>query len=404
MKKFICLAAFALATALCVLQFSCGSTSENKTPAPYDYCGGKAPNQECYADKRAPNSENVALAQQIADRFIAVHKIESQKWDWVPMVMMFSLTELYRVTGEKKYQDYYKSWIDYHIEKGYEIGTSDSCSPSLIAATLYMQTGEVKYKKVVDDAFYYLDNVALRTEQGGISHLGDFDLLGVTLWLDSLFMFGNLMTRWGEFADDKTRLDDYGEQFKIFADLLQSAGGFFVHAYGYKPQVDADIYWGRGNGWITASGYDYLRARLIRGETDDFVRNALAKQVAAIISTQDAATGMWWTILNRPGETYLETSAGALFAYGMARGYRYGFLGEDVLPTIKRAVEGFKRKIKMDEEGRPYITGISIGTSAGTFDYYKNIAVMDDIDDKSAVSYGVGAVVLALIETSGLNY
>ena len=49
-----------------------------------------------------------------------------------------------------------------------------------------------------------------------------------------------------------------------------------------------------------------------------------------------------------------------------------------------------------DEQGRPVVTGVSLGTSAGTFQYYKSIAVGDDI------AYGVGAVMLSLIETSGL--
>ena len=243
---------------------------------------------------------------------------------------------------------------------------------------------------------YYLDHVALRTEQGGINHLGDTDILGVTLWLDSLFMFGNLLTRWGEFTHDATRLDMMGGQFAIFTALLQSPGGLYVHAYGYKPKVDTDIYWGRGNGWVTAAGYDYLRARRVRGERDPLVQQALEKQVNALIGLQDQDTGMWWTILNRPGETYLETSAGALFAYGMARAYRYGFLGAEVLPVIAKAMDGVRSKIVKDEQGRPVVTGVSLGTSAGTFEYYKSVAVGDDI------GYGVGVVILSLIETSGI--
>ena len=48
----------------------------------------------------------------------------------------------------------------------------------------------------------------VRTADGGLNHLGTNDLFGVSLWLDSLFMFGNLLARWGEREDDARALDD----------------------------------------------------------------------------------------------------------------------------------------------------------------------------------------------------
>lgn len=363
---------------------------------PLDWCDGKPPDAACYASKRDPSSEGVVLAKAIADRYIETYPVTGLGWDWGPSVLMFSLTELHRVTGEARYRDYYKAWIDRHITGGYTIATSDTCAPSLVAAVLYMDLGDPGYKAVVDDALDYLDNRALRTKQGGINHLGTSKSLGITLWLDSLFMFGELLTRWGEFTGDASRLDMIGEQFAIFTRLLQSDGGFYVHAYGWQGEVDTDIYWGRGNGWVTAAGYDYLRARQVRGETDAAVAGALARQVAAMAPSIDAASGLWWTILNRPGETYLETSAGALFAYGMARAHRYGLLDASVLPLVGQAMAGVRSRVVDDADGKPKVTGVSGPTMAGTFDYYKGIAVEDDL------GYGVGAVILSLIETSGL--
>jgi rhamnogalacturonyl hydrolase YesR len=364
---------------------------------PLDFCDGTAPGTGCYARKRSEYSENAVLARAIADRFIAKYPVTGLDWNWEETVLMFGLHELFRVTGDTRYRDYYRAWIDRHIVAGYNIHSSDTCSPALLAALLHIEFGEAKYKAVVDDALDYLDNRALRTRHGGLNHLGTSESFGRTLWVDSLFMFGEFLTRWGEFTGDETRLDMIGEQFRIFTDVLQSDGGFYVHAWGWAGDVDTDIYWGRGNGWVTASGYDYLRARLVRGEDDSEVLAALKKQVAAIIETQDAASGMWWTVLNRPGETYLETSAGALFAYGMARAYRYGLLDDSVLPVIEKAMEGVRSRILPDENGKPKVTGVSGPTTAGTFSDYKNVKVADDL------GYGVGAVILSLLETSGLR-
>jgi unsaturated rhamnogalacturonyl hydrolase len=59
-------------------------------------------------------------------------------------------------------------------------------------------------------------------------------------------------------------------------------------------------------------------------------------------------------------------------------------------------MEGVKSKVVNDENGEPKVTGVSGPTMAGTFADYKGIAVEDDLP------YGVGAVILSLIETSGL--
>ena len=100
--------------------------------------------------------------------------------------------------------------------------------------------------------------------------------------------------------------------------------------------------------------------------------------------------------MNQPGYIYLETSAAALFAYGMARGYRYGFLDDSVLPVIAKAMDGVTSRILYDDQDRPVVTGVSGPTSADLAEEYAKIEQVDDL------GYGIGAVILALIETSGL--
>lgn len=189
-----------------------------------DQCDADVPASECYATRRAPESDQVALATDIALRWIEEHPAEEQIWDWAPGVLMFALTELHRVTG--------------------------------------------------DDVLQYLRVDAPRTDYGGISHAG---------------------------------------------------------------------------------------------------------------------------FLNLPGEIYQETSGPALFAYGIARAFRYGILGEQELAAALLALEGVKERIEPDEEGRPVVTGISLGTDPTTFEGYAEVEQRDD------VHYGVGAVILALVETSGLT-
>jgi unsaturated rhamnogalacturonyl hydrolase len=222
------------------------------------------------------------------------------------------------------------------------------------------------------------------------------EVLGATLWLDSLFMFGNLLTRWGELADDVRALDEYSRQFRIFTDLLQDESGLYTHAYDWAAPQDDGVFWARGNAWVVAATYEYLRVRRNRGESDQGAVDAIQRLVEAFVERQDPDTGLWWTLLSHPGESYLETSAAGLVAFGLARGYRYGYLNDSILPVIANALDGLRANIDRDDRGRPVVTDISGPTSVGGHDMYASVALEDDL------SYGIGAVILALLEASGL--
>ncbi|NNE19189.1 MAG: glycosyl hydrolase, partial [Myxococcales bacterium] len=280
----------------------CTSTSNSGY---YDQCDADVPASECYATRRAPASEQVALATDIALRWIEEHPPEEQIWDWAPGVLMFALTELHRVTGDERLRDYYGAWLDYHIQEGYDIVWSDSCPPAITAVSLLSEAPNEAYQDVVDDVLQYLRVDAPRTDYGGISHNGTLGALSI--WVDSVFMFGMVLTRWGELSGDASALDLMSEQMALFAPRLQHEDGLMQHADGW-PGADNDIYWNRGNSWVTASLSDYLRVRLLRGESDAFVEKVFRDQVNGALALQDSETGLWWTIMNRPGEIYQETS------------------------------------------------------------------------------------------------
>ncbi|MFH1529434.1 MAG: glycoside hydrolase family 88 protein [Pseudomonadota bacterium] len=366
------------------------------TPAaPFDWCIPDAPpDGACYAAKRAPGSDDVALAMVLADAFIEGNPVGELKWDWEAAVLMIGVLELHQITGEAAYLDYPKAWMDHHIDVGYSIGHSDSCVPAGVAVILLHLTGDGRYQAVIDDALTYMHQEAVRSEGGGLSHLGTMDY--PTLWVDSLFMLGNVLFRLGALFDDDASLDFFGEQFLIFAAALQEESGFFKHAdQWFTPQTDG-VYWGRGNGWVAVAGAWYLRVRALRGESDAAVLDAVTRLVVAAVDSQDPDSGLWWTIVNRPGETYLETSAAALFAGGMARLWRIGVVGDEVLDPIHAAMDGVRSRIITGVDGVPVVTGVSGPTTVGTFAEYAAVETVDD------APFGIGAVLLALLETSGL--
>jgi unsaturated rhamnogalacturonyl hydrolase len=408
-----------IATSLLVGVSACGSGTADE--GYFDQCEPEVSPAECYAKRRDPESAQVKMAGDIALRYISNHPAEEELWDWRSGVLMYGLAELYRVTGDKSLHDYYQAWMDYRIEEGYQIVWSDSCPPAITAISLLHEGPSDSYQQVVDDVLHYLDakvcefdssvsctadadclepagggqciDVAPRTDEGGISHNGN---LGKTsIWVDSLFMFGMVLNRWGEFADP-SRLDMESEQIQIFAEVLQDESGFMRHAQDW-PRYDESVYWARGNSWVVASLSDYLRIRVEREEKDLEVERPFRKHVEAIVGVQDVETGLWQTVMSHPdeAENYLETSGSALFAYGIARAYRYGVLGDEELAVAQKALEGVQQMIRIDDDG-PVVTGVSLATDPWSLEEYLSVPVADD------VNYGVGAVILALIETSGL--
>jgi unsaturated rhamnogalacturonyl hydrolase len=361
--------------------FGCGSTT-NEASCP----DGCPPDAE---------SEQVALATAIAVRYIETYPYENELWDWKSGVLMHALAELYLVTGDERLHDYYQSWLDYRIEQGYQMLWSDSCPPAITAVALLKEEPDEAYQQVVDDTLEYLDVTAPRTEEGGISHNG---ILGnqTSVWLDSLFMFGMVLNRAAELPGYEARLDMMAEQSRIITGILQDDNGFMRHAQDW-PGYDESLYWARGNAWVVASLADYLRIRLERDESDPELEDVFLRHVEAIIGAQEANDGMWWSIMNRPGEIYTETSGSALFASGIARAYRHGILGDEERAVAERAVAGIvEDRIRIDDDG-PVVTGVSLATDPWSFEEYASVPLGDD------VNYGVGAVILALIETSGLR-
>ncbi|MBW2629555.1 MAG: glycoside hydrolase family 88 protein [Deltaproteobacteria bacterium] len=164
------------AVAICLLFMleatGCGSNTDSSY---FDACDEPISDEECYALRRDPTSNQIGLATDIALRYIDEHPAPLELWDWTSGVLMFALTELHRVTGDARIHDYYQAYLDHHIEEGYRIVWSDSCPPALTALALLAEMDDAEYQNVVVDVLDYLRD-APRTEEGGISHPPDFDM------------------------------------------------------------------------------------------------------------------------------------------------------------------------------------------------------------------------------------
>ncbi len=333
------------------------------------------------------------LPEALADSWISRVPPERMHWSWGDSVLMYAMVSLHRETGRQRYFDYARAWIDHHLAEGFYVAYNDNCPPGIALVHLYEQTGEEAYLEAAGTIVDYLFNVAQRTSDGGINHMGW--LSDKQLWVDSLFMFGIFLAEMGRVTGGSDYFDEMVRQVRIFTDhLLDPEFRLYRHMWDDPDQQtvpEEPVFWARGNAWVLVSLVELLERLPADHEARSEMEAILVRLAAGLSSWQDE-TGLWWTVLNRPGEAYTETSASALIAYGMAKGARLGLLDSAFLGRAQKAMRGLAGRLYIDCRGLLHVAGTSYGTGPGGFDNYANVLVGDDVD------YGVGALILAANE------
>jgi unsaturated rhamnogalacturonyl hydrolase len=355
---------------------------------------------------------HIKLAIDLAENYMKKNQAEINQWSWKDAMLLFSFLELYNITKRKSLINYVRRWMDFNIENGYKYTRNEFWFPGVVGLLLYKELKQKSYLKVAEDTVNYLLNEAPKTKDGGISHFNLIECKSPTLWIDSLFMFGILLCRWSEIMNDKRTLLEFRKQILIFSKKLQRKSGFFLHSWGwiynrkiayddeelislpsFRVKQNKNIFWGRGNAWATVAIQEYLRVKQLFNQNDKQVEGILSKQINALLAAQNKQKGLWHTILNEPRKTYLETSASALFAYGLTIGYNNGSGTDQTVRSIKLALNGILSRIVFKKDDL-IVKGTSMPTGVGDLNHYNSIKTRDNI------TYGIGAVILLLKEIS----
>ena len=113
------------------------------------------------------------------------------KWNYIDGCMITALLSLYEYTGEDRYYNFAKSFIDHFVQEDGSIRTYDVKEYNLDNINtasnlfyLYEKSGEEKYKKALDLVRTQLDTMP-RTAEGSFWHK---DIYPNQVWLDGLYM------------------------------------------------------------------------------------------------------------------------------------------------------------------------------------------------------------------------
>ena len=217
--------------------------------------------------------------------------------------------------------------------------------------------------------------------------------LAKSLWLDDLYMSVPCLAQAGKLTGDRRYYDDAARQVLQYADrMFVRERGLFMHGWVEGMSYHPAFHWARANGWALMAMAELLDVLPADHPQCAKVLELFRAHAAGLIAVQGHA-GLWHQLLDRR-ESYEETSASAMFVFGISRGINRGWL--DPLAFGPPASLGWNAVAKKVNE-RGQVEGTCVGTGMGwdsMFYLYRPVHLL--------AAHGYGPVFLAgaeMIET-----
>jgi len=321
-----------------------------------------------------------------------------------PMGVVYSgMILAHQVTGDQKYADFVsrrfqvfadnlpvvEKWSPEQQRKTpfrgmLKPGNLDACG-AMGAAMIQARRAKVgpDLKWVIDRFAEYVSKGQFRASDGTLARKRPAP---ASVWCDDAYMGIPILAQMGQLTGETPYFDDAARQMKqMSARLFVPGKGLYTHGWTQdKPASDHKYYWGRANGWCMMALVELLDVLPEDHPSKPELLELLRAHAKGLAAVQDES-GLWHQLLDRP-DSFLETSASAMFTMGMARGINRGWLdAATYTPAVEKAWRGITTRVSPD--------GKVAGTCPGTNyrdddDYYFKRPCIDDV-------HGYGPVLLA---------
>jgi rhamnogalacturonyl hydrolase YesR len=146
-----------------------------------------------------------------------------------------------------------------------------------------------------------------------------------------------------------------------------------VHGWISTNPDTIDICWGRANGWCVMAMAELLDVLPKDHPEYNTILNLFRAQVRGLAACQ-SSDGLWHQLLDRT-DSYLETSASAMFVYAIAHGINQGWISP-AYGTV--ALTGWNAvALRVNDQGE--VEGTCVGTDFGltlAYYYYRGTSVL----------------------------
>jgi rhamnogalacturonyl hydrolase YesR len=248
-----------------------------------------------------------------------------------------------------------------------------------------VKTGAIKpdLRPIIDNYIGYILTKQFRLADGTLARNRPHPN---TLWLDDLYMSLPALVQMGALTGDRKYFDEAVKQYQLFSKrMFNTERGLFMHGWVQDMDPHPQFHWARANGWAILTTIELLDALPQDHPGRMFLKEMLKKHAAGLAQRQDA-TGFWHQLLDR-NDSYLETSATAIYAYCFARAINKGWLDAKAYgPAALLAWNAVGTKV--NDKGQ--VEGTCVGTGMGfdpAFYYYRPV--------NNYAAHGYGPVLLA---------
>lgn len=196
---------------------------------------------------------------------------------------------------------------------------------AMSAALIKAQRAGLANASVRPQIDVYLDWVASKQFRMGDRTLARQRPLPVTLWLDDLYMSVPGLAQMGALTSQRRYFDDAVRQVQQFSQRMFVADkGLYMHAWAEGMDPHPAFYWGRANGWAVMATVELLEVLPADHPGRPAILAQLRAHVAGLARVQ-SGVGLWHQLLDRP-DSYLETSASAMYTFAIARAINRGWI------------------------------------------------------------------------------
>ncbi len=207
-----------------------------------------------------------------------------------------------------------------------------------------------------------------------------------SLWLDDLYMSVPCLAQAGKLTGDSRYFDDAARQILQFhSRMYVKERGLFMHAWVQDMQHHPAFHWARANGWALMAMAELLEVLPEAHPQRESILQIYRAHAAGITAAQ-GHSGLWHQLMDRR-ESYEETSASAMFVFGIAHGINRGWLDPLAFgPAVSIGWNAIARKVN----AKGQVEGTCVGTGVGwepMFYLYRPVHVL--------AAHGYGPVLLA---------
>ncbi|HEV8285167.1 MAG TPA: glycoside hydrolase family 88 protein, partial [Chitinophagaceae bacterium] len=214
-----------------------------------------------------------------------------------------------------------------------------------------------------------------------------------TLWLDDLYMSVPALAQAGKLTGEKKYFDDAVKQVLQFSKrMFNKELGVYMHGWVEGMQVHPEFHWARANGWAIMAMTELLDVLPKNHPNRKTVLEQLQAHIKGLASYQ-SDRGLWHQLLDK-NDSYLETSASAIYTYCIAKAINKGWIDKMAYaPMCLLAWNAVASKVNVIGQ----VEGTCVGTGMAfdpIFYYYRPTNVF--------AAHGYGPVLLAGAEIINL--